>query len=115
MEKPSNPAASAHKVRVTDLPQFAQGKWRKAFFPTLYDKFFTSNEPFDAFAKGSDDFIALLQPLLRRFFLRLSTHQENGILLSIMALFVVVDEVQVAAHHLNNYVASRNGYICARS
>ena len=68
MEKPSNAAASAHKVRVTDLPQFAQGKWCKTFLPTLYDKFFTSNEPFDAFAKGSDDFIVLLQATVEEVF-----------------------------------------------
>src|SRR6267378_819404 len=59
---------SAHKVRVTDLPRFAQGKWRKTFLPTLYDKFFTSNEPFDDFTKGSDEFVALLQATIEDVF-----------------------------------------------
>ena len=59
---------NANKVRATDLPQFAQGKWRKTFLPTLYDKFFASNEPFDTFAKGSNEFVALLQATIQEVF-----------------------------------------------
>ena len=54
----------------------AQEKWRKVFLPTLYDKFFTgrSNQPFDSdvFAKGSDEFIALLQATIKDVFPRLN-------------------------------------------
>ena len=53
---------------MTDLPQFAQGKWHKTFLPTLYDKFFTSKEPFDDFTKGSDEFVALLQATIKEVF-----------------------------------------------
>lgn len=55
---------NGNNVRMSDLPEFAEAKWRDAFLPTLYDKFFASDKPFDAFAKGSDQFVALLQAVV---------------------------------------------------
>jgi hypothetical protein len=52
---------NGNNVRMSDLPKFAEGKWRSTFLPTLYDKFFASNQPFDTFTSGSDQFVALLQ------------------------------------------------------
>jgi hypothetical protein len=54
---------------MNDLPDFiTQSIWRKKFLPTLYDKFFTSNEPFAQFFKASDTFIALLQEIVDEVF-----------------------------------------------
>ena len=52
---------NGNNVWVADLPEFAQRKWRDTFLPTLYDKFFASDEPFDGFYRCSDEFVALLQ------------------------------------------------------
>lgn len=52
---------SSNAACVSDLPDFAILDWRYTFLPTLYDKFFTSSEPFAGFFKGSDDFVGLLQ------------------------------------------------------
>jgi len=53
---------SGNKVRIVDLPDFAQGSsWRTLFLPTLYDRFFASNEPFTKFIKGSQSFTAFVQ------------------------------------------------------
>ena len=60
---------NGNNVRMSDLPEFAQGQWRESFLPTLYDKFFTSDQPFDGFYKGSDQFIALLQTTVNKVFL----------------------------------------------
>lgn len=59
---------NSNNVRVSDLPDFAQDKWRATFLPTLYNKFFTSDEPFDGFNKGCDQFIALLQTIFGEVF-----------------------------------------------
>ena len=50
-------------VRISDLPDFAvkNSKWRKVFLPTLYDRFFASDEPFLKFIKGGQPFIEFLQ------------------------------------------------------
>ena len=55
---------NGNNVRISDLPEFAQAKWRQTFLPTLYDKFFASDQPFDGFCRGSDKFIALLQRIV---------------------------------------------------
>jgi hypothetical protein len=55
---------NGNNVRMSDLPSFAIGKWRDTFLPTLYDKFFTSDQPFEGFYKGSDQFIGLLQGII---------------------------------------------------
>ena len=53
---------SSHKVRVADLPDFAQdSSWRTLFLPTLYDRFFASDEPFAKFIKGSKSFTEFVQ------------------------------------------------------
>jgi hypothetical protein len=53
---------SGNKVRVVDLPDFAQdSSWRTLFLPTLYDRFFASDEPFAKFIKGSQSFTAFVQ------------------------------------------------------
>ena len=55
-----------NNVRVNDLPDFAKDQtWKKTFLPTLYDKFFTSSSPFSQFVKGSKEFIALLQVVMK--------------------------------------------------
>jgi len=59
---------NGNNVRVSDLPEFAQGKWRETFFPTLYDKFFVSDQPFDDFFRGSDQFITLLQTIVEEVY-----------------------------------------------
>ena len=50
-------------IRISDLPDFAveNSKWRKVFLPTLYDRFFASDEPFLKFIKGGQPFIKFLQ------------------------------------------------------
>ena len=55
---------NGNNVRMTDLPEFAEQKWRNTFLPTLYDKFFASDQPFDTFNLGSDQFIDLLQVIV---------------------------------------------------
>ena len=54
--------SNSHNVWVGDLPNFAQDQtWKRTFLPTLYDKFFTSHDPFSQFLKGSEVFLSLLQ------------------------------------------------------
>src|SRR6266446_3598250 len=72
-ERPGNPTKktkhlNGNNVRVSDLPEFAQEKWRETFLPTLYDKFFASGQPFDGFCRGSDQFIALLQGVIEEVY-----------------------------------------------
>lgn len=55
---------NGNNVRISDLPEFAEAKWRDTFLPTLYDKFFSSDQPFDTFTTGSDQFVALLQVVI---------------------------------------------------
>jgi hypothetical protein len=59
---------NSSNTRVTDLPDFVGAKWRTAVLPTLYDKFFASEEPFSHFFKGSDAFTALLQTIVDEVF-----------------------------------------------
>jgi len=59
---------NANQVRTSDFPEFARTKWRSTFLPTLYEEFFSSSEPFDAFCKGSNKFIALLQDTVTRVY-----------------------------------------------
>lgn len=59
---------NSSNTRVTDLPDFVRAKWRTAVLPTLYDKFFASEEPFSHFFKGSDTFTALLQTIVDEVF-----------------------------------------------
>ncbi|KDR66446.1 hypothetical protein GALMADRAFT_232506 [Galerina marginata CBS 339.88] len=59
---------NGNKVRVSDLPEFAEAGWRASFLPTLYDKFFSSDKPFDAFCHGSDQFVALLQVVIEEVY-----------------------------------------------
>lgn len=55
---------NGNNVRMSDLPEFAEAKWRDTFLPTLYDSFFASDKPFDTFAIGSDQLVALLQTIV---------------------------------------------------
>ena len=56
---------NSNNVRVNNLPDFAKDQtWRKTFLPTLYDKFFASLNPFSQFAKGSKEFVSLLQGIM---------------------------------------------------
>jgi hypothetical protein len=57
-----------NNVRVSDLPEFAEKSWRSRFLPTLYDKFFTSNQPFNNFTQNNDQFISLLQTVIAEVF-----------------------------------------------
>lgn len=59
---------TGNNVRISDLPEFAQAKWRQIFLPTLYDKFFASSQPFDGFCRGSDQFVALLQDIVEEVY-----------------------------------------------
>lgn len=59
---------NGNNVRVADLPEFAQRKWRDTFLPTLYDKFFASDEPFDGFYRCSNEFVALLQSIVEEVY-----------------------------------------------
>jgi len=52
---------TGNNVRISDLPEFAQAKWWGTFLPTLYSKFFMSDQPFNSFCRGSDQFVTLLQ------------------------------------------------------
>jgi hypothetical protein len=55
-----------NNVRISDLPDFAKDQsWKKTFLPTLYDKFFASSKPFSQFAKGSKEFLAILQVVVK--------------------------------------------------
>ncbi|KAF8073481.1 hypothetical protein FPV67DRAFT_1409912 [Lyophyllum atratum] len=53
---------------MSDLPEFVREKWRTTFLPTLYDKFFTSDQPFDTFCKGSNEFVTLLQVIVEEVY-----------------------------------------------
>ena len=53
---------------MSDLPEFAKKKWHTSFLPTLYDKFFTSNKPFNAFFLGNDTFVAVLQAIVEEVY-----------------------------------------------
>ncbi|KAF8812066.1 hypothetical protein BYT27DRAFT_7088245 [Phlegmacium glaucopus] len=53
---------------MSHLPEFAEAEWRGSFLPTLYDKFFSSDKPFDAFCHGSDQFVALLQVIIEEVY-----------------------------------------------
>jgi len=66
--KPKARRLNGNNVRRSDLPNFAQGKWRSTFLPTLYERFFTSDEPFDEFNAGSDEFVALLQSIIKEVY-----------------------------------------------
>ena len=66
--KPKARRLNGNNVRRSDLPDFAQGKWRSTFLPTLYERFFTSDEPFDEFNAGSDEFVALLQSIIEEVY-----------------------------------------------
>ena len=57
-----------NNIWVTDLPEFAQKKWWDTFLPTLYDKFFASEEPFSGFYKGSNEFVTLLQSIIKEVY-----------------------------------------------
>ncbi|KAF8810007.1 hypothetical protein BYT27DRAFT_7209634 [Phlegmacium glaucopus] len=39
---------NGNNVQMSHLPEFAEAEWRGSFLPTLYDKFFSSDKPFDA-------------------------------------------------------------------
>ena len=59
---------NGNNVRIYDLPGFAETEWRGSFLPTLYDKFFSSDKPFDAFYHGSNQFVALLQVIIEEVY-----------------------------------------------
>jgi len=57
-----------NNVRMSDLPEFTGEKWQARFLPTLYDKFFSSNKPFDAFYLGNDTFVTVLQAIVEEVY-----------------------------------------------
>jgi hypothetical protein len=59
---------NGNNVQMSDLPEFAREKWRDTFLPTLYDKFFSSDQPFEGFYKDSDKFVALLQGIIEEVY-----------------------------------------------
>jgi hypothetical protein len=60
---------NTNNIRIEDLPDFARDQtWRKSFLPTLYDKFFASENPFSQFAKGNKEFISLLQAIVKEVY-----------------------------------------------
>ena len=60
---------TSNNIRVDNLPDFAKDKtWRNNFLPTLYDKFFASSKPFSQFAKGSKEFVSLLQVVMNEVY-----------------------------------------------
>ena len=59
---------NGNNVQMSDLPEFTIAKWQDTFLPTLYDKFFASEKPFDDFYNGSDQFIALLQNIIEEVY-----------------------------------------------
>src|ERR1700678_2156163 len=59
---------NGNNVRMSDLPEFADEKWRGTFLPTLYDNVFASDKPFDAFYVGSNEFVALLQSVIEEVY-----------------------------------------------
>jgi len=59
---------NGNNVQMFDLPEFAGEKWWACFLPTLYDKFFSSNKPFDAFYLGNDTFVAMLQAIIEEVY-----------------------------------------------
>jgi hypothetical protein len=59
---------NGNNVRMSDLPEFAGEKWRAHFLPTLYDKFFSSNKPFDTFYLGNDTFVSVLQAIVEEVY-----------------------------------------------
>ncbi|PPQ76695.1 hypothetical protein CVT24_010902, partial [Panaeolus cyanescens] len=64
-KKPAKCTINSNNVRVEDLPDFAQDRrWKKVFLPSLYDRFFTSSDPFENFLKGSSSFISIIQETL---------------------------------------------------
>ena len=59
---------NGNTVQMSDLPEFAKEKWQDTFLPTLFDKFFASDQPFEGFYKGSDQFVALLQGIIEEVY-----------------------------------------------
>jgi hypothetical protein len=68
VKKKTKKYLNGNNVRMADLPEFAQENWRNTFLPTLYDKFFASDQPFDGFCKGSEKFTALLQCIVEEVY-----------------------------------------------
>jgi len=58
------PQLNGNTVRASDLPDFAKAEWKEKFLPTLYDRFYILDKPFDGFQKGSNLFIALVQQIV---------------------------------------------------
>ena len=59
---------NGNNVRMTNLPEFTKQKWQTTFLPMLYDKFFASDQPFDTFNIGSDQFVDLLQAVINEVY-----------------------------------------------
>lgn len=66
--KPKTRRLNGNNVRISDLPAFADAKWRSAFLPTLYSKFFSSAEPFNDFTASSKEFVALLRSVMKEVY-----------------------------------------------
>ncbi|KAF8877447.1 hypothetical protein CPB84DRAFT_1852653 [Gymnopilus junonius] len=64
---PSKPGP--HTLTEEELTKgFAEEKWQGTFLLMLYDKFFASDKPFDAFYVGSDEFVTLLQDVIEEVY-----------------------------------------------
>jgi hypothetical protein len=59
---------NGNNVQMSNLPEFAQTKWRTTFLPTLYGKFFTSDQLFNGFYKDSDQFVTLFQSIIQEVY-----------------------------------------------
>ena len=77
-----------NNVRVSDLPEFAEKSWRSQFLSTLYNNFFTSNQPFNNFTQNNDQFISLLQTVIAEVFPNIDYE------------ITLVDSIHFLIHHL---------------
>ena len=86
---------NGNNVRMSDLPEFAGEKWRARFLPTLYDKFFSSNKPFDAFYLGNDTFVTVLQAIVEEVYpevkYKVTSSDSIYFLVSCLTLFYLQD------------------------
>ncbi|KAF7762481.1 hypothetical protein Agabi119p4_9074 [Agaricus bisporus var. burnettii] len=67
-EKEKTKQLNGNSVRMADLPEFATMKWRDTFLPTLYDRFFTSSNPFSNFSVSSPAFVGILQDIINEVY-----------------------------------------------
>ncbi|TFK58192.1 hypothetical protein BDN72DRAFT_966401 [Pluteus cervinus] len=50
----TGPTTKTKSFTAADIPQFLTADWKSKFLPTLYDVFFCSNHPYNAFCQGNE-------------------------------------------------------------